>query len=123
MGRELWVVEVYVGGVWYAVPKTAVATEVAAKLQRRAFRRTWRSLHRKDATARVQCYAAALAGVCRRCGCSDAFACPEGCAWADNTMTLCTACVGPAKPLPKRRPQTKSKNRNRLAARRARRRR
>lgn len=34
-----------------------------------------------------------LAGVCRECGCTEDFACPQGCAWADDTKTLCTACV------------------------------
>lgn len=28
-------------------------------------------------------------GVCRICGCVDEQACPEGCAWADETHTLC----------------------------------
>lgn len=34
-----------------------------------------------------------IAGTCRVCGCTDARACPEGCAWADGTETLCTSCV------------------------------
>ncbi len=36
---------------------------------------------------------AALGGVrtCRKCGCTDAMACPEGCFWVDED--LCSACV------------------------------
>lgn len=33
------------------------------------------------------------AGVCRKCGCTEDSACPGGCAWADKTKTLCTACA------------------------------
>jgi hypothetical protein len=32
-------------------------------------------------------------GVCRKCGCTDARACEGGCAWADETQTLCTRCA------------------------------
>lgn len=32
-------------------------------------------------------------GVCRVCGCTDARACPGGCAWADAAHTLCTSCA------------------------------
>lgn len=32
-----------------------------------------------------------LGQVCRRCGCSERDACPDGCAWASEN--LCTACV------------------------------
>ncbi len=32
-------------------------------------------------------------GVCRKCGCTDAHGCPEGCAWTDDTETLCTSCA------------------------------
>jgi hypothetical protein len=31
-------------------------------------------------------------GVCRYCGCTEARACPEGCEWADEDQTICTAC-------------------------------
>jgi ferredoxin len=31
-------------------------------------------------------------GVCRYCGCTEAEACPEGCGWADEDETICTAC-------------------------------
>jgi ParB/RepB/Spo0J family partition protein len=34
------------------------------------------------------------AGVCRECGCTEDAACEEGCSWADETRTLCTACAG-----------------------------
>ena len=38
-------------------------------------------------------------GVCRRCGCTDTRACEPTpgyrCAWANESHTLCTACVGP----------------------------
>lgn len=37
-----------------------------------------------------------VAGVCRKCGCTDDKACPSGCAWADTTRTICTHCVGNA---------------------------
>lgn len=33
-------------------------------------------------------------GTCRECGCTEDNACPDGCAWADKTETLCTSCVG-----------------------------
>lgn len=32
-------------------------------------------------------------GKCRLCGCVESRACPDGCSWADDTETLCTACV------------------------------
>jgi hypothetical protein len=31
-------------------------------------------------------------GVCRGCGCTEARACVGGCAWADDSQTLCTTC-------------------------------
>jgi hypothetical protein len=31
-------------------------------------------------------------GTCRYCGCTEEQACPEGCAWADDTLTVCTTC-------------------------------
>lgn len=30
---------------------------------------------------------------CRYCHCTEAMACPEGCAWADADYTICTACL------------------------------
>lgn len=30
---------------------------------------------------------------CSQCGCTDGFACPEGCAWATIEPPVCTACV------------------------------
>jgi len=33
-------------------------------------------------------------GVCRVCGCTDQDGCWEGCYWADDSHTLCSACVG-----------------------------
>ena len=32
-------------------------------------------------------------GVCHRCGCTEANACPGGCAWTDREQTLCTSCA------------------------------
>lgn len=32
-------------------------------------------------------------GVCRRCGCTDDWGCPEGCEWVDKEHTLCSACA------------------------------
>ena len=32
-------------------------------------------------------------GVCRKCGCTDEQACPEGCSWVDKKHTLCSACA------------------------------
>lgn len=36
---------------------------------------------------------AAIGLVCEGCGCSEGDACEGGCAWADNSDTLCTACA------------------------------
>lgn len=38
-------------------------------------------------------------GVCRVCGCSEAFACDCGCAWANPERTLCTRCADPSPAL------------------------
>jgi hypothetical protein len=32
------------------------------------------------------------AGICRHCGCSETNPCIYGCAWTDDTRTLCTVC-------------------------------
>ena len=32
-------------------------------------------------------------GFCHRCGCTDQYACPEGCSWVNATHTLCSACL------------------------------
>ena len=32
------------------------------------------------------------AGICRYCSCSETAACWGGCAWTDETQTLCTSC-------------------------------
>ncbi len=32
-------------------------------------------------------------GVCRECGCTEEHACEGGCSWADDTKTICSACV------------------------------
>lgn len=31
-------------------------------------------------------------GLCRCCGCTDRYACPGGCGWADQAQTVCTKC-------------------------------
>lgn len=36
-------------------------------------------------------------GVCFACGCTDEFACAEGCAWTDELQTMCTACERKAR--------------------------
>jgi len=46
-------------------------------------------------------------GVCRKCGCTETTPCPGGCAWADETKTLCTTCE--AKTEKKGKPKTKKK--------------
>jgi hypothetical protein len=33
-------------------------------------------------------------GICSVCACVDEDACREGCAWANKSQTLCTACKG-----------------------------
>lgn len=33
-----------------------------------------------------------MGAVCRRCGCTEAWGCPDGCGWAQ--VDLCTSCVG-----------------------------
>jgi hypothetical protein len=35
----------------------------------------------------------AVPGVCRKCGCTESRACDDGCAWADDTKTICTSCA------------------------------
>lgn len=30
---------------------------------------------------------------CRRCGCTNRFACPGGCAWVAASVDLCTSCL------------------------------
>lgn len=32
------------------------------------------------------------AGKCRRCGCTDDYACELGCAWVDSEHTRCSEC-------------------------------
>lgn len=34
---------------------------------------------------------------CRRCGCTEARACPGGCAWMPKLKDVCTACATPAE--------------------------
>lgn len=36
-------------------------------------------------------------GTCCVCGCTEKRACPGGCAWADDTLMLCTRCAAAAK--------------------------
>lgn len=35
-----------------------------------------------------------VAGVCRVCGCTDSTPCEGGCRWVDQSLTLCSQCVG-----------------------------
>lgn len=37
------------------------------------------------------------AGICRVCGCTQSHPCAGGCAWTDDTRTLCTACARKAR--------------------------
>lgn len=32
------------------------------------------------------------AGICKKCGCTERFACKGGCSWADKEHRLCTRC-------------------------------
>jgi hypothetical protein len=34
-----------------------------------------------------------VAGSCRFCGCTEEAACPGGCAWTDDSQTLCSQCL------------------------------
>ena len=34
-----------------------------------------------------------IAGTCQYCGCTEEAGCTVGCAWTDDTQTLCTACL------------------------------
>lgn len=34
-----------------------------------------------------------MSGVCRRCGCTPARACPGGCWWATSAADVCTRCA------------------------------
>lgn len=34
-----------------------------------------------------------VSGICRVCGCTDAFACNGGCHWMDAKHTICSRCV------------------------------
>lgn len=48
-------------------------------------------------------------GRCVCCGCTDERACPDGCSWADDFHTLCSACLQRLldhAPLPVRGDQT-----------------
>ena len=37
---------------------------------------------------------------CRLCGCTEDHPCPTGCAWADETRTVCTLCVERVRAMP-----------------------
>ncbi len=52
-------------------------------------------------------------GTCRQCGCSEEAACEGGCAWADETETLCTACAPAA---PRKRKAAKRKGKSKRAS-------
>jgi hypothetical protein len=32
-------------------------------------------------------------GCCHVCGCTDRYACPEGCSWVNRRNTLCSRCL------------------------------
>lgn len=32
-------------------------------------------------------------GICSVCGCTDQEGCPEGCSWANDARTICSACI------------------------------
>jgi hypothetical protein len=38
-----------------------------------------------------------MAGTCRFCGCTESTPCAGGCAWVDDTQTLCTVCSDAAQ--------------------------
>jgi ParB/RepB/Spo0J family partition protein len=42
--------------------------------------------------AQAEVQTSAQPGACRECGCTEDDACEGGCAWADETKTLCTSC-------------------------------
>jgi hypothetical protein len=31
--------------------------------------------------------------MCRVCGCTEIFGCPDGCSWANASHTICTRCL------------------------------
>lgn len=37
-------------------------------------------------------YLTVVPGICRICGCTEAFACKGGCSWIDEERTLCNRC-------------------------------
>lgn len=55
-------------------------------------------------------------GVCRECKCTNSTPCKGGCAWVDETETLCTACV---ELEPEDRPHEKASTKAKRAARKA----
>jgi len=32
-------------------------------------------------------------GLCRKCGCTDRYGCPDGCSWVNRRNTLCSRCL------------------------------
>jgi hypothetical protein len=56
----------------------------------------WRALSKSEwrcPTCRVKANERLrIKGVCRKCGCTFDNPCEQGCGWADESMTLCTAC-------------------------------
>lgn len=64
-----------------------------AKLAARAKKEAAKVSKKKAPAAKKAKKAAPLKGVCRTCGCTDTTPCERGCAWTDQTETLCTACV------------------------------
>lgn len=95
--REFWVVEFKSRGQWIPIPKTARLTKPGAEVAEANTRAGLAGPGLRMPELRVECYAAALRGTCRRCHCVNVDPCPQGCAWADETRTLCTACLTPAE--------------------------
>jgi len=83
---------------WLALEKTALEELRAAEEAKIAKKKIAKKAAPKKAkkTAKRAPKKETVKGVCRECGCTEDAACPEGCAWADGTQTLCTACAGAA---------------------------
>ncbi|MCK2057222.1 hypothetical protein [Methylobacterium sp. 37f] len=73
---------------------TAAAFSFEEWMARAEMPATVESAIRDDLGFRI---AEVLGPICRGCGCSDSDACEDGCAWADEAQTTCTACVAKAE--------------------------